>query len=349
MIGSLGIGVIGLGRVSPAHLKGYLALPGEAHVAAVCDDDENKLASVSTDLGVPGFTDYRDLLAHPGVDAVVVLLPHLLHHPVVLTAVEAGKHVTVEKPLAVSEVLCQELMAAARTRGVLLSVSENSRFVESYLRIKDVVDSGGIGAVRLVRAFVYGTALSELADATEPWKHENFGFAAILDAATHFFYVLKWMFEPVVSVQACTRHWAQDHDVPESTVEDGAVVTGRFAGGGHFSVEVALNVEVPWGERFEVYGDNGSVVCDQLTDPTVTVYSDPTDYGMALPGVATDPRGWRTASIYRGAADFVRSVRAGKQAAVTAEDATYAVRLAEAAYRSVLAGGISVDVPANSS
>lgn len=57
-----------------------------------------------------------------------------------------------------------------------------------------MIDSGEIGAVRLVRAFIYGSALSELADPDESWKHEEFGFAAILDAATHFFYVLRWMF-----------------------------------------------------------------------------------------------------------------------------------------------------------
>ncbi|CAM5514399.1 Gfo/Idh/MocA family protein [Streptomyces fumanus] len=338
----LGIGVIGLGRVSPAHLEGYLALPDEAFVAAVCDIDKKKTAAVSTELGVPGFTDYHELLAHPEVDAVVVLLPHLLHHTVVTAAVAAGRHVTVEKPLAVTEDQCRELIRAAQDRGVVLSVSENSRFVAGYLRIKEELDSGRIGGIRLVRAFIYGSAVAELADPEESWKHEEYGFAAVLDAATHFFYVLRWMFEPVVSVQATTRRWSVEHGVPESEVEDGAVVTGRFANGGHFSIEVALNVEVPWGERFEVYGDRGSMVCDQLTDPVVTFHRNAADFGSPLPGVPADPRNWRAASMHRGAADFVRAVRGGHAPAVTAEDATYAVRLAEAAYRSVRAGGIEV-------
>ncbi|WP_432009967.1 Gfo/Idh/MocA family protein [Streptomyces cucumeris] len=342
--GPLGMGVIGLGRVSPAHLEGYLALPGEARVVAVCDIDKRKTDAVATELGVPGFTDHTALLAHPGVDGVVILLPHLLHRPVVADAIAAGRHVTVEKPLAVSEAECRELIDAARARGVVLSVSENSRFVESYLRVKELLDSGRIGGVRLVRAFISGSAVAELADPDEAWKHQDFGFAAVLDAATHFFYVLRWMFEPVVSLQATTRRWSVDHGVPRSTVEDGAVVTGRFAGGGHFSVEIALNVEVPWGERFEIYGEAGSVVCDQLTDPVATFYRDASDFGTALPGVSTDPRGWRTASMRRGAADFVRAVRSGRSPAVTAEDAAYAVRLAEAAYRSVRDGGVPVSV-----
>ncbi|MFF2374976.1 Gfo/Idh/MocA family protein [Streptomyces xiamenensis] len=338
----IGIGVIGLGRVSPAHVEGYLSLPDEAFVAAVCDIDAQKTAAVSEELGVQGFTDYHDLLAHPAVDAVVILLPHLLHHSVVEAAVAAGRHVTVEKPLAVSERQCWELIEAARAGGVVLSVSENSRFVESYLRIKEVLDADRIGDIRLVRAFIYGSAVAELADPDEPWKHEKYGFAAVLDAATHFFYVLRWMFEPVVSVQATVRHWSAEHGVPASEVEDGAVVTGRFTNGGHFSIEVALNIEVPWGERFEVYGDRGSVVCDQLADPVVTFHQDASDVGSALPGVKVDPLAWRAVSMHRGAADFVRAVRSGHAPAVTAEDATYAVRLAEAAYRSVQAGGAEI-------
>ena len=340
----LGIGVIGLGRVSPAHIEGYASLAGRARVAAVCDTDESVLDAVATRLGVPGFRDYRQLLAAPGVDAVVLLLPHQLHHPVGLAALEAGKHVTVEKPMAVTEAECRSLTAAARERGLVLSVSENSRFVESYLRVAQLVEEGWTGDIRLVRAFIYGSALQELADPSAGWKREPQGFAAILDAAVHFFYVFTWLFGPVSSLQAAVRHWAREHGVPDCAAEDGAIVHGRFAAGGHFTIEIALNVEVPWGERLEVYGDGGSVICDQLVDPPVVTYRGANNDGAALPDVTADPRGWRTASIHRGAADFVQAVLDGRAPAVTADDGAYAVRLVEAAYRSMRAGGISIEI-----
>jgi predicted dehydrogenase len=340
----LGIGIIGLGRVSPAHVESYASLPREARVAAVCDTDEVALEAVASRLGVPGFRDYRQLLAHPGVDAVVILLPHLLHHPAALAALQAGKHVTLEKPMAVTEAECENLIAVARDRGVVLSVSENSRFVESYLRVAQLIEERWTGGVRLVRAFIYGSALQELADPSETWKREPQGFAAILDAVAHFFYVFTWMFGQVASLQATARHWARDHGIPDCAAEDGAIVHGRFAAGGHFTIEVALNVELPWGERLEVYGDDGTVICDQLVNPPVVTYRSTVDYGTALPEVTADPRGWRAASIHRGAADFVRAVRYGRAPAVTAHDAAYAVRLVQAAYRSVRAGGVPVDV-----
>ena len=339
----LGIGIIGLGKVSPAHIRGYLGLPGEARIVAVCDSDEAVMRGVASELGVPGFTDYEHLLAQPSVEAVVLLLPHLLHHPVALAALNVGKHVTIEKPLAVSRVECDELIAVARKRGVVLSVSENSRFVESYLEAKRLVDEGWTGPLRLLRAFIYGSVLGELALPSGEWKRQSHGFAAILDAAPHFFYVLKWMFGPASSLQAVGRRWAESHGLPECVVEDGAVVTGTLAGGGHFSIEVALNVEVPWGERFEIYGNEGSLICDQLANPPVMMHRSANDYGTPLSTVRADPRGWRDASIGRGAADFVRSVREGRQPAVTAEDAAYAVHLAECAYRSLRNGGTLVE------
>jgi predicted dehydrogenase len=86
------------------------------------------------------------------------------------------------------------------------------------------------------------------------------------------------------------------------------------------------------------------VICDQLVDPPVVTYLGAEDHGTPLREVTADPRGWRTASIRRGAADFVRAVLNGRPPAVTGHDAAYAVRLVEAAYRSERAGGISVDV-----
>jgi len=236
------------------------------------------------------------------------------------------------------------LIAAARQRVLVISVSENSRFVESYMEAKRAIDEGWTGPVRLVRAFIYGSALRELALPGEAWKRHRHGFAAILDAAPHFFYVLKWMFGPVLSLQAVGRRWAQNHGLPECDIEDGAVVTGTLAGGGHFSVEVALNVEVPWGERFEIYGLHGSLICDQLANPPVMMYRNAQDYGTPMAAVRADPRGWREASMRRGAADFVSAIRQRRHPAVTAEDAAYAVRLAECAYRSLGNGGTLVEL-----
>jgi predicted dehydrogenase len=333
------IGVIGLGRVSADHVAGYRALVGEAEITAVCDTDPDALHPVTADLGVPGHLDHRELLARTDVDAVVVLLPHLLHGPVVRDALTAGKHVTVEKPLAATAAEGEELVALADELGLVLSVSENSRFVESYLQVAELVARGGPGPGRLVRGLIHGSAVREYQDETALWKRRRHGFAAVLDAATHFFYVLAWMFGPVASVQAVTRHWAAGR-LPGVEVEDGAVITGTLECGTFFSVEVGLALELPWGERFEVYGDRASILCDQLRDPPVIVHHGASAPGVPLTGVPAEPRTWRASSMARGAADFVRALRDGRAPSVDIAHALHAVRVAEAAYRSVQAGGV---------
>lgn len=342
----VGIGIVGLGRVSAAHIDGYLGLPGEARITAVCDPNDAAREPVSHALDVPGHRDHRALLAQTDVDAVVLLLPHRLHHPVAIDALEAGKHVTIEKPMALSTSECRALILAAARRKLVLSVSENTRFVNGYLEVDRMLRAGQIGQIRLVRAFIYGSALKELssANAFESWKLESTGFAAILDAAPHFFYLFKWMLGDVASIQAVARHWACYKGIPTFSAEDGAVITGTFTGGGHFTVELALNVEIPWGERLEIYGDVGSVICDQLSNPPVMHYTSATEQGTPVETVPFDPWGWRHVSIHRGAADFVRAIREGRPPTVRAEEAAYAVALAEAAYHSVARGGLPVDV-----
>lgn len=340
----LGVGIIGLGKVSPPHVQGYCDLTGEARVVAVCDVREPIARAVGAEIGAIACTDYRHLLALPDVDAVVVLLPHLLHHAVALAALEAGKHVTIEKPMAVTESQCSELIAVARQRGRLLSVSENSRFVESYLAARRIIETRALGAVRLVRGFISGSALLELADASEAWKHQRFGFDAVIDAAPHFFYLFRWLFGEVASLQAVSRPWARHNGLPHCEVDDGCLVAGTFCSGGHFSIEVALNVEVPWGERLEIYGDEGSFICDQLVNPPALLFRDANDLGTPVPSVAYAPRTWRSDSIRRGAADFVRAICNGEQPGVSGLDAAYAVHLAQVAHRSQQAGGALMEL-----
>ncbi len=90
----------GIGR--RAHLPGYLEIPEAARVTALCDVNETSLATLSSRCHAKAYTKYEDLLADPNVDAVDVCLPHYLHGRVALAALEAGKHVIVEKPIATS-------------------------------------------------------------------------------------------------------------------------------------------------------------------------------------------------------------------------------------------------------
>jgi len=187
-----GFGLIGLGAISRAHLKGFSKASGSARVAAVCDIDEARADQVGRAIGARPYTDYRALLVDPEVAAVDIALPHHLHYEVGRAALEAGKHVLIEKPLAPTVRECDGLIAYARERGRLLSVSENTRFVSAYVEVKRLLGAGTLGAPRLIRTLIYGSELVALTNKAH-WRARADAAlgGAIVDSSPHTFYLLK--------------------------------------------------------------------------------------------------------------------------------------------------------------
>lgn len=332
------IGVIGLGAVSGAHLRGYGEVEG-VEVVAACDVDPGALATAPAT--ARRYADWQELVAAPEVEAVAILLPHVLHHPVAVAALDAGRHVSIEKPMALDRGECMDLLQRAERAGVTLTVAENTRFVAAYAEAVRLLPS--LGRIRLVRTFVHGSAIANYRRPDAGWRVREGGVGAIVDAACHSFYLLRWMLGPVDSLQASTRSWVRENLFPDMEVEDGAIITGRLSGGGHFSCEVSLSAELPWGERLELHGEHGTLVVDQLAPHPVRLYRGGEDLaGEAIPAVLRDPAGWQPDSIAAAARDFALAVRDRREPAVRAEDAAYAVELIDCAYRSAGAGGVAV-------
>ena len=161
-----------------------------------------------------------------------------------------------------------------------------------------------------------------------------------MDAGPHSFYLIKWLFGEFDSLQATC--WKL---VEESEVEDNAVVCGRLQNGGLFVSEFSFTAEIPWGERFEVYGDKGSIIVDQLVDPPIKVYRGKDNYDSEpVTEAKYDPRGWKFESIGAGVRDFASAIRERREPRVNPLDATYGVYIAEKAYESIELGGKSIEV-----
>ena len=336
MSGTIGVGLIGLGIISSAHADGYTSAP-EANLVAVCDVDPEVLATRATELGATPFAHYEEMFADPRVDTVDVCLPHNLHYPVVKAALEAGKHVLVEKPLALTSVECNELIDLAESKGVRLSVAENTRFVTAYLAAERLISAGELGEIRIVRTLISGSEVKRLRN-TSLWKGrtDGSGGGAIIDAGPHSFYLLKWLFGEVASVRGF-----HDQLVREAQVEDNAVVAGTLVSGALFRCEFTFTAEIPWGERLEVYGSKGSLIIDQLLDPPAVVFRGGTDFaGEPLISVPYDPRGWKRVAIAAGARDFAEAIASGRAPTVDPRDGLYGVLIAERAYDSAAAGGL---------
>jgi predicted dehydrogenase len=344
----VGFGVIGLGVISGGHIQGLRDAAGHARIVAVCDKNQDLAERIAFEVGAKAYTDYSELIADPEVAAVDVPLPHNLHYEVAEKALRAGKHVLLEKPMAPTSRECAQLIAIARQGNLLFSVAENTPFVPAYIAVRKLLQSGAIGQVRLVRTLISGSEIERLNDVSS-WKGRRAGTigGAIFDAGPHSFYLLKWLFGDIASVQGIVNKV-----VDASEVEDNAIVAGRMASGAIFTTEYTFTAEIPWGERLEVYGSTGSVIVDQLIDPPVVHYKHKEDVIGSPIGADTDgpervefdPVWWKFKSVAKGVAGFAQAISEGTPAPVDPMDGMYTIQIVESAYSSVEQGGRAVTV-----
>ena len=149
------IGVIGLGGVSQGHLAAIAALP-QAQLVSVCDASESVVARVASEMGVAPFTDPEDLFLHGGIELVLVLTPCATHRRIVEQAAAAGVDVFCEKPLALTIVDGEAMIAACKMAGVRLFYGSCYRYLPAVRAAKALIDLGNIGRIQLMSETVIG-------------------------------------------------------------------------------------------------------------------------------------------------------------------------------------------------
>lgn len=147
----LNAGIIGCGRITDMHVPGY-ARCDRARLLAICDVDSELLGRRQAEWGVERvYEDYRELLADPDIDLVEIITPHHLHRRFAEEAFAAGKHVSVQKPMALSVADCDAMIAAGERAGRMLKVFENFVFFPPYVKAKELMDAGVIGEPLSIR------------------------------------------------------------------------------------------------------------------------------------------------------------------------------------------------------
>jgi len=170
------IGIIGAGRISDLHGEGYRHCP-EARIYAVCDRDGTLAASRAARWGADkSCTDYREILNDPDVDAVDILTPHDLHEKMVIQALEAGKHVAVQKPVTVDLKSADRMIAAAEKSGRIFKVSENYIFYPPIRKAAELIKEGIIGEPQNIRINLIGAGSGgwEIPDSAWAWRMKEF-------------------------------------------------------------------------------------------------------------------------------------------------------------------------------
>ncbi len=179
------------------HARAFAKLPG-VQVVGVSSRSREKAAGLAHEVDAEAFTDALALATHEGVDAVSVTLPTHLHEEHAIAALGAGKHVFVEKPMALTVKACDAMTATARENDRLLMVAHVLRFWPEYVALADVVKSGQLGNPLSATA----QRLSNPPDWGEWFKHPEWTGGAVHDMLVHDFDTMNWLFGPPRTVYA---------------------------------------------------------------------------------------------------------------------------------------------------
>lgn len=148
------VGIIGSGGIAQAaHMPGYASVPDACEMVAVADVSLETAQAAAAKFNVSRtYTDYREILADPEIDAVSIATPNAYHHGPTIEALRAGKHVLCEKPLAMNANEAREMCRASKESGKILQVALQSRFGGPMQFMKKYVDSGSMGDIYYARA-----------------------------------------------------------------------------------------------------------------------------------------------------------------------------------------------------
>jgi predicted dehydrogenase len=248
----LNLGVIGLGFIGKVHLRNCLNLKSVRVVAAA--DTSKKALNYARGFGVKQlFTDYHELLKLKDLDAVIIALPTHLHADCAINAMEEGKHVFLEKPLARNVKEGQEIVSAARKNDVKFMVGYPLRFVPEFVDLKSRMESGVLGDIQMAHAVdIAAGPFFHRAESTTPrpvpewWLNKELtGGGALIDLGCHMINLLRWYLGEVADVKARLGYRFnfdfEDHATCIIDFECGASAVVNV---GWFSQNAAVGVEL---------------------------------------------------------------------------------------------------------
>jgi predicted dehydrogenase len=279
------VGVVGCGRISDLHQLGYRGQTS-GRIVAVCDTRRKRAREKAKAWGVEKmYADYQELLEDPEVDLVELLVPHHLHAEMTVSACEAGKHVSVQKPMALCAAEADRMIQAAEGAGVVLRIYENFRFYPPYVRAKEMIDGGEIGEPQMIRMHV-GTGKSE----TE-WKvplsawmwrfneEKCGGDPLVFDHGYHLFSLAHYLMGEVERVYAWMDKSPVGGGVPRQVAEldAPAAIMFQFRAQRRYGVldfthtpdMVMDSIYYADDDRVEVIGERGILFVNRCTARTV--------------------------------------------------------------------------------
>jgi len=279
------VAIVGCGRISDLHELGYRERE-DARIVAVCDTKRGRAQDKAKAWGIEQvYTDYQELLGHPEVDLVELLVPHHLHAEMTIAACEAGKHVSVQKPMALDVAEANQMIKAAQDAGVVLRIYENFVFYQPHVRAKDMIDAGEIGEPQMIRLHVStGKSETEWKVPLSAWlwrinESKCGGGPLIFDHGYHLFSLAHYLMGEVERVYAWMDRSPVGGGIPRRVAEVDAPATIMFQfksprrygllDFAHTPNMVMDSIYYADDDRVEIIGDKGIIFVNRCTARTV--------------------------------------------------------------------------------
>ena len=258
MADQIGFGVIGAGGIARRKTIPGMLRADNCRLAAVMDP--RGVEEIAAEFDAPAaYTDERDLLADPGVDAVYIASPAALHAEQIDRAARAGKHVLCEKPLTLDLATAQAAVEAVRKAGVFLQEGYMMKFHGAHAAIHRLIDAGRLGKLVHMRAQL-SCWYPKIPGA---WRQDPRagGGGSLIDMATHLYDLLEHFAGPIRRIAAMTGNLVQDYES-----EDAATTMLEFHSGAHATVDTFFCIpDQASRTRLEIYGSQGAI----LTEGTI--------------------------------------------------------------------------------
>ena len=336
------VGAIGIGGIGGWHLKCLTKVP-EVEVVAIADINKEANEQILKTYDVPNvFTDYKEMLKMKDLDAVVVGLPNFLHAPVTIAALEAGKHVLCEKPLADNVANGKKIVdAAAKAKKALFMIAYNNRFRGESQLLKKYIDDGALGEIYYAKCgWVRRTGIPGWGAWFTNMKLAGGG--PMIDIGVHVMDLTMWLmgFPKAVSTYGSSYTkfgprgigmWGQLKEGDICDTED------LSAGMVKFDNDASLFVEASWAQNceeekiyVEVYGTEGGA---KLDSGALTIFT--RQYGNHVNLVTQPPKNEQVVEEWK---HFVSCIQNKKKPMCTAEQGLQTLKIIDGIYRSAKTG-----------
>ena len=289
---SLGIGLIGFGMIGKVHALAYREIPHyypnalpPIELAAICTTRAESAQRAAREINFRAWTtSIEELVARDDVHVVDVCLPNYAHRPAILAAIRAGKHVIVDKPLALNSIEAQEIVDAARDANVRVGMVFNYRFVPALMLAQKLISENALGQIYHFDINYLHTGYQNPNRAMS-WRlrHSQSGGGALVDLGSHVIDMARYLLGEFETVNAVTRTFVKERPVDASNVkretvdvDDAAWLNAKMQNGAQGTIFVTRFATGAVDElNVQIYGERGALKFS-LQDGNVLQFFDAT-------------------------------------------------------------------------